>query len=805
MKKLICLLLTAALLISVLMSTMVFSASAGIVPTSYGNDEYEDYSEAPSECPAEEYTEPCIETCAPEPSEASTEALEPVCKLNYNELSDGTLEVCGFTNNTGAVDLLIPSEYNGKAVTKIAESVFMGNHDIVSVTIPETITYIDSRAFAGCDNLEIINYNCINAYLYYWTNYSVSYSVFQGCNAVREINIGNNVESIPDYAFAGIDINNISIFIIPENVKSIGQNIFNNNVIINTLEYNAIECEVGVIESWKYSKYYYKAFPKLNTVIVGKNVNEIPSDTYREPFAETNLSTVIFKDGIKNVSGFCNCNEITDIYIPDGVEKISERAFMNCSKLETVIVPKSVTKVGKNAFYNTAWLNNQPSGTVYINNLLYYYKDSTQDEDVVVREGTTEIVEGAFYDASHIKSIVIPGSVRRIYDYAFSNKGIESVSLGEGIIELGAGAFYGCQLLETIHLPNGLTIIGNNAFENCTSLKTAIIGDGVKTIGYGAFSGCSSLETVNIPNGLKELPSQYYRHSWEESGYYNTGIFENCTSLKSISIPDSVKSIDAFTFKNCTSLKTVTIGKGVADIGCGAFVGCTSLETVNIPNGVKELPSQYISNNTGIFENCTNLNTVTIPDSVKSIGAYTFRNCISLKRASIGKGVDDISCGAFMGCTSLETVNIPDGIAEISDTAFYKTAMTSITIKNPNAVLGYKAFGVKNTVYGDAPNEDFIVYGYKGSTAEQYAKDYQLKFVELSAIEYLGDVDGDGAVSIIDATCIQRHLAEIPVYAYNEKAADTDGDGEVTILDATGIQRYLAELPCFAGIGNPIS
>ena len=69
----------------------------------------------------------------------------------------------------------------------------------------------------------------------------------------------------------------------------------------------------------------------------------------------------------------------------------------------------------------------------------------------------------------------------------------------------------------------------------------------------------------------------------------------------------------------------------------------------------------------------------------------------------------------------------------------------------------------------------------------------------------LGDVDGDGAVSIIDATCIQRHIAEIPVYAYIETAADTDGDGEVTILDATSIQRYLVKSPCFTGIGSPIS
>ena len=54
-----------------------------------------------------------------------------------------------------------------------------------------------------------------------------------------------------------------------------------------------------------------------------------------------------------------------------------------------------------------------------------------------------------------------------------------------------------------------------------------------------------------------------------------------------------------------------------------------------------------------------------------------------------------------------------------------------------------------------------------------------------------GDADGDGKVTILDATAIQRSLAALPVKSLNEKAADVDGDG-LTILDATAIQRYLA-------------
>lgn len=75
----------------------------------------------------------------------------------------------------------------------------------------------------------------------------------------------------------------------------------------------------------------------------------------------------------------------------------------------------------------------------------------------------------------------------------------------------------------------------------------------------------------------------------------------------------------------------------------------------------------------------------------------------------------------------------------------------------------------------------------------------------VAEITILGDVDGDGDVTIIDATAIQRKLANLPNESYDEAAADTDGDGEVTIVDATYIQRYLAGLDYPKGIGLPIA
>ena len=57
----------------------------------------------------------------------------------------------------------------------------------------------------------------------------------------------------------------------------------------------------------------------------------------------------------------------------------------------------------------------------------------------------------------------------------------------------------------------------------------------------------------------------------------------------------------------------------------------------------------------------------------------------------------------------------------------------------------------------------------------------------------IGDADGDGKITILDATRIQRYLAALIdeteiVLIY----ADFDEDGTLTILDATGVQRLLA-------------
>ena len=107
------------------------------------------------------------------------------------------------------------------------------------------------------------------------------------------------------------------------------------------------------------------------------------------------------------------------------------------------------------------------------------------------------------------------------------------------------------------------------------------------------------------------------------------------------------------------------------------------------------------------------------------------------------------------------------------------------------------SFNEGGDALGDGTNAKFDVE-VDGSTVTIFF-DGTKCWAEVKAPEVperqMGDVDGDGEVSIMDVTAIQMHLAKLSTL--DEEAlsyADVNGDGYVTILDGTEIQLILAGL-----------
>ena len=65
------------------------------------------------------------------------------------------------------------------------------------ITLPESLVSVGYYAFAGCDEITTINYNATNCTVMG----SAQYPVFYDCISIQHIYIGENVQSIPNYAF----------------------------------------------------------------------------------------------------------------------------------------------------------------------------------------------------------------------------------------------------------------------------------------------------------------------------------------------------------------------------------------------------------------------------------------------------------------------------------------------------------------------------------------------------------------------------------------------------------------------------
>ncbi len=209
--------------------------------------------------------------------------------------------------------------------------------------------------------------------------------------------------------------------------------------------------------------------------------------------------------------------------------------------------------------------------------------------DVVLPDSWRYI--GGFNNMPDLRSVSIPGEVRRIWSKAFEGcKALKSVTIPEKVEYINANAFSGCKALETVNFPKKFA--------------------GECVIGANAFAGCASLKSVEIPEGVKQMGSDRGEGR----------VFAGCTSLTKVSLPGTVKKIGSETFSGCTSLTEVILSEGLEEINWGVFSGCTSLSEINLPSGLKTIGQNA-------FSGCTSLKSIDIPDSVTKIVRGAFIGC----------------------------------------------------------------------------------------------------------------------------------------------------------------------------------
>jgi hypothetical protein len=126
--------------------------------------------------------------------------------------------------------------------------------------------------------------------------------------------------------------------------------------------------------------------------------------------------------------------------------------------------------------------------------------------------------------------------------------GVTSITLLEGLQEIGNGAFVCCDHLTTVTLPQGLQTIGRSAFKGCERLTSVTFPEGLQEIGDEAFCYCISLTSVTLPQGLQRV---------------GHGAFDTCRRLTSVTFPEGLRDIGSGAFQFCSGLTSVTLPQGL--------------------------------------------------------------------------------------------------------------------------------------------------------------------------------------------------------------------------------------------------
>lgn len=340
------------------------------------------------------------------------------------------------------------------------------------------------------------------------------------------------------------------------------------------------------------------------------------------------------------------------------------------------------------------------------------------------------------------------------------NGASKNITIPKGVKKIGSGVFKDNKKVESITFPSSLKEIGNNAFLNCKNLKKVKLNNGLKKIGTMVFYGCNKITSISIPfsvktiysasdigvtfigcKGLKKITVS------SKNPYYKSvdGILYNKKKTKLIcypaaknqstfTIPKTVATIGAAAFSHTKSLKSVSLHNKILELGDGAF-SSTGITSIVLPNGIK------VGN--GVFSYCTNLNEVTFNGKF-SLGIQSFSHCTALTSINLPEGSSYINdsfffctslktvslpstleylIDAFERCTAIENIEIPAGIKEMNSSFMHCTNLKTVTIKNKNIKIGQYSF--------IGCSKDLIIYGYTGSTAEIFAKQWGWNFVEI--------------------------------------------------------------------------
>lgn len=291
--------------------------------------------------------------------------------------------------------------------------------------------------------------------------------------------------------------------------------------------------------------------------------------------------------------------------------------------------------------------------------------------------------------------------------------------------------------LETLNIGNNVQIIGSYGVTNFAKLKTVNIKSSVRVVENFAFDGCNALTKINIDNGLKVV--------------YGDG-FSNIKNLKSISLPNSVSRVGANAFgymynddtNKYSRVSGFTIsgytGSNVEKYANNCNFTFTSLGTYKKSDDVDYLYTLQ-DDKVSLITYLGSGGDVTVPEEIDGyVVAYNTTNEVFSEnqfRNSLGKlnsEFDYVTAIAFPSMWDCYGNISLDDTPKLSEITITNTEYNFDDEVSENKPFGYSyVFDDDGVVTEFIKNDDFVIKGYYGSTAQQYAEENDFTFVPIEA------------------------------------------------------------------------
>jgi len=667
--------------------------------------------------------------------------------------NESGVTISKYTGNE--TNVVVPDVIEGANVTIIGDWAFASNHNLVNISIPQTVTNLGMGAFQECKKLESIvipdGISLIPSWIFYdclsLTNVTIpggvnkiGESAFNQCVKLQNLCLNGIISTIDTCAFSGCSsLTNVSL---PLTATNFGKYAFMNcESLISVNMPGGTSIAVGLFQGCSH----------LKSVVISENTLSIGA------FA------------------FSGCSSIADVALPGGLNIISDFAFAKCSGLTNINIPNSVTAIGTYAFWGCKDLT-QISLSTNANVGPLAFAECSSLVDLNIPEGLSKIGRDAFRECSSLKNVFIPSSATNVDWPVFSQCPELSLiqvdpanqvytNIDGVLFNLPQQALISCPVTKTgvYTIPSFVLRIGDYAFYNCTNLTGISNSASVPVFGRYVFSGCSNLAFANgIDSQIQNLPESTFENCVSLTNFtfsklminVSSNAFGGCRSLASIDL-SKIRQVFDYSFWGCSSLTNVVFSSWVSLIGDFAFCNCSNLIRFNLDSRnsnyaiVNNLLYDYakkilitcpggtmgeviISNGTTkvrsrAFEGAGRLTSIVFPTNQLSVECYAFKNCSGLTNVHI-PALTVLNLGVFDGCSSLTSIDvdvlnpelssidgvmfdksgtaliefppgrsgaytIPNGVKEIWDGAFRSCSkLTEVTIPSSVVEVAYGAF-----------------------------------------------------------------------------------------------------------------